>query len=129
MPPGSGNTMEQQTETATFSTPAPRIGKAKKDAPKANRTGTKRASARTAGKKSKRAPKAQAKKATGEPKGRKGEFIAMMKRAGGATLPEVMKKFGWQAHTIRGLVSVLGKTLKIERSKPEGGERTYKIAK
>jgi hypothetical protein len=55
----------------------------------------------------------------------------MMKRAKGATLPEIMKAMGWQPHTIRGFVSLLGSKgeEKIESSKTEAGERTYRIAK
>jgi hypothetical protein len=34
--------------------------------------------------------------------------IAMMKRAKGATLAEIMKATGWQPHTVRGFVSILG---------------------
>jgi hypothetical protein len=32
----------------------------------------------------------------------------MMNRAKGATLAEIMKAPGWQAHTVRGCVSILG---------------------
>ena len=54
-----------------------------------------------------------------------------MKRAKGATLAEIMKATGWQAHTVRGFVSILGSKggEKIESSKNEAGERTYHIAK
>jgi hypothetical protein len=62
---------------------------------------------------------------------KKAEVIAMMKRAKGATLAEVMKATGWQPHTVRGFVSILGGKggEKIESSKNAAGERTYKIAK
>ena len=55
----------------------------------------------------------------------------MMKRAKGATLPEIMEATGWQARTVRGLVSILGSKggEKIESSKNAGGVRTYRIAK
>ena len=55
----------------------------------------------------------------------------MMKRAKGATLPEIMKSTGWQPHTVRGFVSILGSKggEKIESSKNAAGERTYKIGK
>lgn len=55
----------------------------------------------------------------------------MMKRAKGATLAEIMATTGWQAHTVRGFVSILGSKggEKIESSKNAAGERTYKIAK
>ena len=55
----------------------------------------------------------------------------MMKRAKGATLAEIMATTDWQAHTVRGFVSILGSKggEKIESSKNAAGERTYKIAK
>ena len=57
--------------------------------------------------------------------------ITLMKRAQGATLAELMSTFGWQAHTVRGFVA--GQLTKkmgiaVESFKPEGGERTYRIA-
>jgi len=54
-----------------------------------------------------------------------------MKRAKGATLAEIIKATGWQAHTVRGFVSILGKKggENIESSKSADGGRTYKIAK
>jgi hypothetical protein len=77
----------------------------------------------------------RAKKAAAKPKAdrtnKKAEVIAMMKRAKGVTLAEIMKATGWQAHTVRGFVSILGSKggEKIESSKNPAGERTYKIAK
>ena len=55
----------------------------------------------------------------------------MMKRAKGATLAEIMEATGWQKHTVRGFVSILGSKggEKIESSKNAAGERTYRIAK
>src|SRR5258708_38293337 len=76
-----------------------------------------------------------AKKAAGKPKSdatnKKAEVIAMMKRAKEATLAEIMSVTNWQAHTVRGFVSILGSKggEKIESSKSATGERTYKIAK
>lgn len=62
---------------------------------------------------------------------KKAEVIALMKRAKGATLAEIMKATGWQPHTVRGFVSILGSKGggKIESSKNAEGERTYRIAK
>ena len=42
-----------------------------------------------------------------------------------------MKATDWQAHSVRGFLSTAGKKhgLKIESTKNEAGERTYKIAK
>ena len=54
-----------------------------------------------------------------------------MKRAKGATLPEIMEATNWQKHTVRGFVSILGSKggEKIESVKNAVGERTYRIAK
>ena len=62
---------------------------------------------------------------------KKAEVIAMMKRAKGATLAEIMELTAWQKHTVRGFVSILGKKggEKIQSSKNAAGERTYKITK
>ena len=84
-------------------------------------------------KKSKPAKKVT-KKAAGkstERSNKKAEVIAMMKRAKGVTLAEIMKVTGWQAHTVRGFVSILGSKggEAIESSKNTEGERTYRITK
>ena len=72
-----------------------------------------------------------ASKAAAERSNKKADVIAMMKRAKGATLTEIMAATEWQAHTVRGFVSILGSKggEKIESSKNAAGERTYKIAK
>jgi Protein of unknown function (DUF3489) len=78
-------------------------------------------------------------KASGQPTGvkasdrgnKKAEVIAMMKRAKGATLAEIMRATGWQKHTVRGFVSILGSKggQSIESSKNAAGERTYKVTR
>ena len=85
-------------------------------------------------KKGKVATKAAPKKPAKDSRDRtnkKAEVIAMMKRAKGVTLPEIMEATGWQAHTVRGFVSILGSKggQTIESSKDASGERRYKIAK
>ena len=87
-------------------------------------------------KKAKSAKKtARVMKAAAKPKAdrtnKKAEVMAMMKRAKGATLAEIMKATDWQPHTVRGFVSILGSKgeEKIESSKNAAGERTYKIGK
>jgi hypothetical protein len=87
----------------------------------------------------------RSKKSPGKPSGRaraqkgaiesrtnkKAEIIEMMRRAKGATLPEIMEATGWQKHTVRGFVSILGSKPgeKIESMKNAAGERTYRIGK
>jgi hypothetical protein len=60
---------------------------------------------------------------------KRAEVIAMMKRAKGTTLAEIVETTGWQKHTVRGFVSLLGSKggLKIESAKSNSGERTYRI--
>ena len=77
------------------------------------------------------APKKPARKPKADRANKKAEVIAMMKRAKGATLAEIIAATDWQPHTVRGFVSILGSKggEKIESSKNAAGERTYKIAK
>ena len=91
---------------------------------------------RTSAKKAKPAKKAAlAEKPTSKPKAaranKKAEVIGLMKRAKGATLAQIMAATKWQAHTVRGFVSILGSKggEKIDSSKNAAGERTYKIGK
>ena len=59
---------------------------------------------RKAGRKAKRTKKTGRTKAAAKPKAdranKKAEVIEMMKRAKGATLPEITKATGWQPHTV-----------------------------
>jgi hypothetical protein len=47
------------------------------------------------------------------------------------TLAQIREATGWQAHTVRGFVSILGSKggEKIESFRSAAGERTYRIAK
>ena len=67
----------------------------------------------------------------GEGSNKKAIVIALMSRAKGATLAEIMETTGWQKHTVRGFVSNLGNTggETIESLKNASGERTYRISK
>lgn len=62
---------------------------------------------------------------------KKADVIAMMKRAKGVTLTEIMEATGWQRHTVRWFISILGSKggLKVESTKNAAGERTYRVAK
>jgi hypothetical protein len=93
-------------------------------------------SKRTPAKKAKHGKKAGAtKKHASKPKAdranKKAEVIALMKRAKGATLAEIMAVTKWQAHTVRGFVSILGSKggEQVESSKNAAGERVYIIAR
>jgi len=62
---------------------------------------------------------------------KKAEVIGLLQRKGGATLTQIMKATGWQAHSVRGFISgALGKKmgLTVESAKREDGEWVYSIA-
>ena len=85
--------------------------------------------------------KKQATKATNRPKAKepatearegskKAEVLDLMRRKEGATLKQIMKKTGWQAHTVRGFVSgtlIKKLGLKVESFRSDDKERTYRI--
>ena len=56
---------------------------------------------------------------------KKAQVIAMMQQPKGVTLAEIMEATGWQKHTVRGFVSILGRKggEKIDSSKNSAGER------
>jgi hypothetical protein len=60
------------------------------------------------------------------------QLIEMLRRPKGATLEEVMAKFGWQVHTTRALMSAGGSLTKKHGitviSERVGAARTYRIA-
>lgn len=65
------------------------------------------------------------------PSGKQDRLIAMMKQAKGAAITEMMEATGWQAHSIRGLISgVLKKRLKLNviLELSADGIRRYRIA-
>ena len=120
---------------ATIETPAAAAPPETETKPKKPAKGTKRAAKKAKpakkAKAAKRAKPAAKKEPAAERSNKKAEVIALMKRAKGATLAEIMELTSWQQHTIRGFVSILGKKggEKIESSKNAEGERTYRITK
>ena len=85
------------------------------------------------GKKAKRAKpahKARPKAEAVRDGSKKAEVLELLRRARGATLAEIMKKTGWQAHTVRGFVSgtlIKKLGLNVESFRTEDKERTYRI--
>jgi hypothetical protein len=58
------------------------------------------------------------------------QLIEMLKRPDGATIEEIVKKFDWKAHTVRGaLAGALKKRLglNVQSEKVEGRGRVYRI--
>jgi hypothetical protein len=60
---------------------------------------------------------------------RRDAIIALISRPTRATLAEIMTETGWQKHSVRGMISTLGRTMAIESSKNDAGERTYSAGK
>ena len=128
---------EQGAHVAPEKAPSKKGASQKKGAPKGQKTAkgakAKAAAPKKAAKASKKAAKpARAKEASApraESKGAK--IIDMIGRAKGATLAEIMKATDWQAHSVRGFISIAAKkhSINIESSKNEAGDRVYKIAK
>jgi hypothetical protein len=81
-----------------------------------------------AGKKSAKQEAAKTTAPRAESKGAK--VLALIERAKGVTLAEIMKTTAWQAHSVRGFLSTAAKKhgLKIESTRTESGDRLYKIA-
>ena len=94
---------------------APGKGKAKKAPAKGKRLDTARTDAKVARDGSKKA-----------------KVLALLERKEGATLPQLMKATGWQAHSVRGFLSgALGKKmgLTVESTKSDTGDRVYRLGK
>ena len=111
----SNTTTESEKSASTPDVPQPKTKRTKKAKP-----------AKKAARAGKPASKPKADRAN-----KKAAVIALMKRAKGATLAEIMAVTKWQANTVRGFVSILGSKggEKIESSKNAAGERTYTIGK
>src|ERR1700693_2161588 len=124
---------EQGAHVAPEKAPSKKGASQKKGAPKgqtaAKGTKTKAATPKKGAKAAKKAAKPARTKEAGAPRAEsKGaKIIEMIGRAKGATLAEIMKATGWQAHSVRGFISIAAKKnrIKIESSKNDSGDRVY----
>ena len=124
-----------QQDTATpanpFDEPVANVGAQGADVAPVKPKASKKASPAKKAPTGERKAKKPAEKPKSDRTNKKAEVIAMIKRAKGATLPEIMEATGWQKHTVRGFISILGSKggEKIESFKNATDERTYRIAK
>ena len=122
---------EQGAHVAPEKAPSKKGATQRKGAPK-GRTTAKGGKARAVpAKKQAKASKKAAKPAKPRAESKGAKILEMIGRAKGATLAEIMKATGWQAHSVRGFISTASKKhrIKIESSKNEAGDRTYRIAR
>lgn len=78
-------------------------------------------------------PRAKVPSATDAPaKPKCDQVLQLLRRNNGASLIELQKATGWQAHSVRGFLSGTVKKrmgLSVTSVKPDGGERRYLIGK
>ena len=70
------------------------------------------------------------KRAKPQPATKSKKIIQLLKRRSGATIAELQKATGWQAHSVRGFLSGTIKKkmgLNVISEKAEDGERQYRI--
>jgi hypothetical protein len=70
------------------------------------------------------------KPATARDGSKKAAVIALLHKANGATLEDIMKATGWQAHSVRGFISgslIKKSGLAVESFKRDSGDRAYVI--
>lgn len=105
--------------SAKAMTPAPKAKAAKKNAAKAAKT------AKEAKGKQAAAPKSK----TPQTGSKSAAILAMIGRAKGATLAEIMKATDWQAHSVRGWISTAAAKHNVDilSEKNAAGERCYRI--
>ena len=123
--------IKETPDTATVpAVEEPKATPSASGAKRARNVAPKKAKAGTKAKSPKKAPKG-AKKASGARDGSKtATILDLLKRKDGATLKELMKVSGWQAHSVRGFLSgTVSKKLglAVTSTKGEDGERTYSV--
>jgi hypothetical protein len=133
---GLGEAAQPEPEAPKPEAAKPKAGKkatgraqAAKGTPAKGKTSKKTTPAKAAPK-GKKAAKTQ--EAAGPREGSKtAQVIALLQRAKGATITEIMDKMGWQRHTVRGFMAGAMKKagFTVESFKPEGGERSYRLPK
>jgi len=73
----------------------------------------------------------RAKKTAAPQRGSKtAKILALLKRPGGASLQQLQKATGWQAHSVRGFLSGTLKKkmgLRVHSAKLQDGQRTYRV--
>lgn len=118
---------EQGAPVASAKASSKKQAAAKKGAPKAKKAAKVAKPKKNAVKSSKSAKNEPSRRAGG-----KGDqILELLARTNGASLAELMQATEWQAHSIRGFLSIASRKrdVHIESFKDDKGERTYRIKK
>jgi hypothetical protein len=109
-----------------------KAARTKKSAPRSRKSGKGGKPKAAATAKPKKAAKAPQKAEPAKTEGVRAKVLDLLKRPNGATLKELMKTTGWQAHSLRGFLSgTVGKKLQLVVTSTKGadGERRYSVGK
>jgi hypothetical protein len=129
----TSNTEEQANSQTAVATGQPKATKRANVAPRKPRVAPGEKKSGKKASKGQRRPKSQkgAKSGAAAREGSKAaKVLDLLRRMDGASLKELMKATGWQAHSVRGFLSgTVSKnmSLKLVSAKSEDGERRYSL--
>ena len=117
-------TDEQPQPTGAAEAPTPKPARARRKPREVTKSTAKPSSNQ------KKKPAARARAKAARPGSKTAKVIALLKRSSGATLAQLMKATGWQAHSVRGAISgAIKKKLGLTvTSVKTNGVRTYRIS-